>query len=298
VKPATSDLRADLALVGITFIWGSTFVVVKQALDDISPILFLSLRFLVATIVLSAVFLASRQMREARGGFRAGAIAGTFLFAGYAFQTVGLQFTTAPKSAFLTALSIAMVPLLSAAVYKNRPQAVELAGVLLATVGMACMTLEGAQLRISRGDFLTLLCAVAFAGHIVVVGHYTRIVSFQALSLGQVGMAAVLAAAMVGWAEPIVLRWSSRVVVAIAVTGVLATALAFSVQAWAQKKISATRAALIFSLEPVFAWGSTYLKEAETVRAETVAGAVLILAGILLVELKPFHSSTHPSQQV
>ena len=241
--------RAEMALVLNTLIWGSTFVVVKDALRDVSPLLFLALRFTVAVLVLMVLFRGAwSHPRKARAALRGGIVCGVFLFAGYAFQTIGLQFTTAPKSAFLTGLATAAVPLLAALVYKVRPRAAELAGVALAVTGMGLMTLQGASpLSMGRGDLLTVCCAVAFAAHIVSLGHYSPEVSFEVLSVTQVATSAVLALSMFWWAETPALSWRPAVWVAIVVTGVLATALAFSIQAWAQQYTTATRTALIFT---------------------------------------------------
>lgn len=295
-KTRPSAWRADLALVFVTFIWGATFVVVKEALNDASTLVFLALRFTLATLALGLVFrpLPSKFARPARL-LKGGILAGTFLFAGYAFQTFGLKYTTASKSAFITGLSIVFVPLIAAAVERKVPRPAEWIGIAVATTGMGLMTLQGQSLSISFGDMLTLGCAIAFAVHILVVGHFAPRIGFQALTLTQIATAAALSVATFSWAEPPVLRMSVSVVIAIMVTGLLATALAFSVQAWAQQYTTPIHTALIFSVEPVFAWGTSFLLSGELLSSRATAGAVLILLGILLVELKPFSSRGHPS---
>jgi drug/metabolite transporter (DMT)-like permease len=290
--------RAELALAGNTVVWGATFVLVKQALADVTPLLFLALRFSLAAIALASIFhrKAAVEIRQP-GAARMGAVlAGGFLFCGYVFQTFGLRLTTAPKSAFITGLSIATVPLLAALVYRIRPRFAELAGISLAIVGLGLMTLEGESLAVGRGDLLTLACAIAFAAHIVTVGHYSKRVSFELLSVVQVAVAAALSLATFWWFEPPVIRWSAGVIVAVAVTALLATALAFTVQAWAQQYTTSTRTALIYALEPVFAWVTSFVWSGETLSRRAACGAGLILAGILLVELKPIRSETHPSK--
>jgi drug/metabolite transporter (DMT)-like permease len=287
--------QADLALTGIALIWGATFVLVKEALASASTLVFLAIRFGVATLALSLVFRGRFGKLHTRGReLRGGVLAGVCLFAGYAFQTFGLRFTTPSKSAFITGLSIVMVPLIASLVYKNAPQVSELAGVVVATVGMGLMTLEGPSLKIALGDSLTLACAVAFALHITVVGQFSAGGSFEALSLTQVATAAALAAATCGWAEPPRAVWTAGLVAALLVTGLLATALAFSVQAWAQQRTTATHTAVIFALEPVFAWVTSYVVSGERLAARAAAGAAMILAGILLVELKPIERGKHP----
>src|SRR2546425_634322 len=169
--------RADLALVFNTLIWGSTFVMIKRALDDASAILYVAIRFLVATLVLAWVFRRRRNFRA--GSARGGVLAGVCLFAGYAFQTTGLKLTSPSKAAFLTGLSVVMVPLLNSIVYRVYPHASEAIGVVVATIGMGLMTWPGSIGGVARGDILVVLCALAFAAHIVVLGHYSKAEPFE-----------------------------------------------------------------------------------------------------------------------
>lgn len=281
--PASSNSRrAELALLAVTLLWGATFVVVKSALRDISPFLFLAARFTLAAIALAAIY--GTKLR--RSALRAGALAGTVLFAAFAFQTEGLALTTPSKSAFITGLTVPMVPLASSLVYRIRPQKSEVVGILIASFGMALMTLPAGKFEMSTGDFLSLLCAIAFALHIVVIGHYSPSVGFESLALVQVTVAAVLgflAAFLIGparfHATP-ALGW------AVLATGLLATALAFTAMAWAQQYATPARAALILALEPAAAWLTSYAVTGEILSNRGKIGAGLILAGVLLVELK------------
>jgi drug/metabolite transporter (DMT)-like permease len=287
---------ADAALIWNTIVWGATFVVVKTALGHITPVLFLALRFSLATVALLALL---RGVWKARWTWRsagAGALTGTFLFSGYLLQTLGLQYTTAPKSAFLTGLTSVMVPLLAMIVYRTRPMLSEAAGIAAATLGMGLMTLEGSVAGISRGDLLTFFCAVAFAAHIVTLGHFSEYVDFEILSVTQIGAAALWSLLLFRWMETPRVEWQPAVVYAILVTALLATALAFTVQAWAQRFTSSTRTALIYMLEPVFAWLTSYFLVGEGLSTRAALGAVLILSGVVLVELKPFNPRLHPSK--
>lgn len=289
--------KAEIALVGNTVIWGASFVIVKGALTGVSPILFVALRFSLAALALVAAFGRRPRCRSVgRREFRAGMLIGALLFLGFFLQTAGLQFTTAPKSAFLTGMSSVAVPLVAALVYRVRPRRSEFLGLLAATAGMSLMTLEGPIGSMNRGDVLTLGCAVAYAGHIVTLGHFCEKMSFEALSVIQVATAAALAGALFWWAEPARITWRPSLVAAILVTGLLSTAWAFTVQAWAQQYTSSARTALIFTLEPVFAWLTSYLFVGEGLSARAAAGAALILGGVLLVETKPLNPRLHPSQ--
>lgn len=290
---AIAKRRAELALAGVTAIWGVTFVVVKRALDDVTPVVFLSLRFTLATIALGILF---RRHRPTAAGWAAGGLAGGLLYLSYVLQTVGLRFTTAPKSAFLTGLAVPAVPFITALVYRSKPRGADIAGALLATAGLGLMSLPGDRLEANVGDLLTLGCAITFAAHIVTVGHFSARVSFESLAWLQMAVAASLSLSTFWWVENPLVNWSFGLCVAVIVTGLFATALAFTVQAWAQQYTTAARAAIIFSLEPVVAWIVSYALTGETLSARGASGALLILAGILLVELKPPQVQQHPSE--
>ena len=287
----TRRSQAELGLLGNAFIWGTTFVVVQGALSHVSTLLFLCMRFGLAGLILLG-FYAGKLKRNA---LLPGMVAGLFLFLGYLFQTAGLKFTTPSKSAFFTSMSIPMVPLLSSLVYRTRTHLIELLGVSVATAGMMLMTLQGTTLRFGKGDALTFLCAIAFALHIVALGHFSGKFDFQTLAVMQIVTAALLSAGSFWWAEPVQLQSHRSVWLAVGITGLFATALAFSVQAWAQQFTSATRTALIYTLEPVFAWGTSWLLLGERLPWTAVLGAILIIAGVLLVELKPTQAVQHPT---
>jgi drug/metabolite transporter (DMT)-like permease len=288
------QLRAELALVGVTVIWGTTFVVVKSALAEVSTLVFLTLRFWIAAAALILIYRGAVRKK----GIGPGVFAGSLLFTAYVFQTMGLELTTPSKSAFLTGLAIPMVPLVSSLVYRLKPRRMEVAGILTATVGMALMTLSPAsdlRFGMSRGDLLSFLCAVTFAIHIVIIGHYSQLNGFQSLAVVQIATAAALGSVFVWFAEPIRFHLTPGVAAAVLVTGLLATALAFTTQAWAQQYTSSTRAALIFTLEPPVAWLTSYALTGEKMANRGKVGAGMILAGILAVELTRANSVTIPT---
>jgi drug/metabolite transporter (DMT)-like permease len=292
VTRSSRHWRAEFALAGITAIWGATFVTVKQALDDVTPVLFLALRFTLATLALAVLF---RGHRPRGSGWRAGMLAGALLYVSYVFQTVGLRFTTPAKSAFVTGLSVPLVPFLASLVYRTRPRVVEIWGAALATAGLALMTLRFDTGEVNRGDLLTFFCALGFAAHIVALGHFSARVSFESLAVAQMAIAAFLSTGTFWWVETPAINWSFGLCVAMIITGLFATALAFTVQAWAQQYTTAARTAIIFALEPVIAWAVSFALTGETLPPAAVAGAALILAGIVLVEVKPTRVQQHPS---
>jgi drug/metabolite transporter (DMT)-like permease len=288
--------RAEAGLLLNTVLWGATFVLVKSALVDISPMLFLALRFSLATVALAALFHAPMRAAFSWKTAAAGALTGTFLFAGFALQTFGLRLTTAPKSAFLTGLTSVMVPLLAAVVYKSKPRISEVAGVLVAVAGLALMTLDGPLGTMQPGDLLTILCAIGFAAHIVTLGHFSEHMRFEVLSVTQVGAAAAWAIVLLLGAEAPRVVWRPAVVWAVLITGLLATAMAFTIQTWAMQYTTSTRTALIYMFEPVVAWITSFWIANVSLSLRAALGAALILLGIVLVELKPLRGALHPSR--
>lgn len=291
-------VRAELALVGVAFVWGATFVLVKEALDDVSPLLFLAIRFTLAGLVLAFAYRRRLSAGPRQGSWwKGGTLAGACLICAYAFQTFGLRLTTPSKSAFLTGMAIVMVPLLSSVVYRSAPRSSEWVGVAVALVGMALMTLQQNDRGVNPGDLLTLAGSLFFSAHILVLGYFAPRDGFERLSVLQIVTAATLAWSTFWWIEESYIRWTPTVLVALGITGLLATAAAFTIQAWAQQRTSPTRTALIFALEPVFAAATSFVVLGEVLAGRATVGAVMILGGVLFVELKPFDRRGHLRHQ-
>jgi len=287
--------RVDLSLVTVALIWGMTFVLVKAALAHISTLLFLTIRFAIAFAALAAIFGRRVQRGRLKQTCRIGALAGACLFTGYILQTAGLRLTTPGKAGFLTGLYIPLVPLIGTAIYRKLPAPDEIVGILMAFFGMALMSFAPGSMQIGAGDFLVVLCTVAYAFHILVLGHFAKHADVPGLTVAQVGTGALIGAASFWWAEPVQAHFPAIVWIALLVTSLLATALAFALQTWAQSHTTPTRTALIFSLEPVFALLVSWMVTGEVLTARAAIGAALILASILLVELKPFSPAAQPS---
>lgn len=269
-------------MLGMAVVWGTSFVVIKGVLADISPVLFLAARFSLAAVVLAGIY-RSKLRRSALG---AGLVAGSLLFTAFVLQTEGLALTTPSKSAFLTGFSIPLVPFINSLVYRVRPKRHEVIGILIASSGMALMTLPAGRPVMSAGDFLSLLCAVTFAFHFVVIAHFSPIVGFETLAVVQVAVAAVLGLVCAFAFGPVRFHPTPALGAAILAMGLLATALAFTTMAWAQQYTTATRTAVILTLEPAVAWFTSYVVMGEVLGFRGKIGAGLIVAGVLLVELK------------
>jgi drug/metabolite transporter (DMT)-like permease len=286
--------KVDGSLVAVTLIWGATFVLVKQALADVSTLLFLTLRFSIAAVALAVIFHKEFRTPNARASLLRGTFAGLFLFGGYVLQTAGLKFTSASKAGFITGLYVPLVPIVGGLIHQKLPQISELVGIAIACAGMFLLTVQRDVLNIGRGDLLVAGCALAFACHIVILGRFAPSSNLGVLTVAQIATGALLGAATFWWVEPVRIVFSGSVWIALAVTSLLATALAFTIQTWAQGWTSPTRTALIFAMEPVFAWITSYLLLGEVLSRRAGLGAALILGGILMVELKPIRFGQHP----
>ena len=289
-----AQARADLALLAVTVVWGTTFVMVKDALAAAGPFTFLAVRFTLAALVMAPLLVAGQQRRAWSGRLTvAGAAVGVALFAGYAFQTVGLQFTTPARAAFITGISVVLVPLISAAVLRRSVGRGAWIGVALAACGLASLSLgpdllAGAPLfqgATAAGDLIVFGCALAFAAHIVLVGEISPRHGTMVLTLAQIATAAVLGALFAAVVEHPTGAQVLAILPPAAFTGVVATVLAFTVQVRAQRFTTATHTALIFSAEPVFGALSAYLLIGETLSPLALAGCGLILAGMLVAQL-------------
>ncbi len=280
------QLSADALLLLVTAIWGGTFVMVKGAVSTYPVFQFLTIRFALASLVLAAVT-RGRVRRLGWRGLAAGALIGLFLFAGYALQTVGLRYTSASKAGLITGLSVVMVPVLQSVVIRRRPAPAVLVGVVLATVGLALLTLgsgAGDGLVLERGDFIVLGCALAFALHLIAVSVFAPQMDALALTLIQVLTVGLLSLALATGEGP----WSAPapgVWLAAAFTGLLATALAFGLQNSVQRFTTPTHTALIFTAEPVFATLFGMLLADETLLPRGIVGGLLILAGTVISEV-------------
>jgi drug/metabolite transporter (DMT)-like permease len=217
---------------------------------------------------------------------RRGLVLGLFLFLGFALQTVGLVSTTPSRSAFITGLYVVLVPVLGLVLFRRVPRVPSVVGVTLAAVGMHYLTgVEvGTDEGLSTGDWLTLGCAVAYAFHILLTERYAPKSGATALVAVQLWVVALLSALCLPFTE-VHVEWTSSLLGAVAVCGLLASALAITVQTWAQARTTAVRAALIYATEPVFAAVYSVALGYETLGTREWVGGSFIVAGVLVAEL-------------
>ncbi|MCA1831906.1 MAG: DMT family transporter [Actinomycetota bacterium] len=272
----------DLALVLITVAWGATFVPVKRAVEVISPMPFLALRFLIAAIAIAAVRPA--QTRAAKridvGG---GIVAGVLLFVSYATQTIALQYASVANVGFITGTYVVMVPVFAALVLRKLPSRAASVAVLLATAGLYLLARPSGS-QFGKGEILTIFTAASFAVQILVIARIAERINLVAFSVVQLLTVAVCAG-LAGIGGHV--AGFSRVIVwgTILLTALVATSFAYFVQAAAQRVVSPTRVALILAMESVFAALFGFWFAGERIGAIGWAGGALILAGVLVGEL-------------
>ncbi len=275
---------SDLALMGVAAFWGGGFVAVKDGLSYITPMFLAAIRFVLAAIFLY-LFLHRKIGKIRWGDLKKGAVVGTILFAAFAAQTVGLQYTTASKQGFLTAVYVILVPFLTWVIFRKKPPVKALLGSIMTIVGIGLISLQG-SLTINRGDLLTLLCALLFAFHIMALDYYTKKMDIYKLSFLQIAVAAVWFVLGAFITEPIPSSISMSAWGSILYLAFFSTFLCFTIQTFAQKYTSSSHAAILLSLESVFAaiLGVIILKE--HMSPSMIMGAVLIFIAILMVEVE------------
>lgn len=283
---------ADISLLLVALVWGATFVMVQNAISFLEPFSFNGVRFFIAAILLGAwlgIFERKQLNQFNRHLFLSGIIMGLWLFIGYAAQTIGLLFTTSSKAGFITGLCVVLVPLFSIFFLKQKPGIGAIIGVIIATAGLYLLTMTNST-SLNIGDGLVFLCAIAFAMQIIITGKYSSSYPSLLLTVVQISTVSVLStvSALIfeDWQQafqPEILL-NRNVLSALIITAVFATALAFLAQTAFQKYTTATRVALIFAMEPVFAAVTAYYWADERLTISAVFGCLFIFTGMILAE--------------
>ncbi len=283
--------KAHFALLVCSFFWGVTFVVVKDALADISVFAYLTARFLLGSLPM--IWIYRKDLRKlTREEAWAGIQVGLFMAGGYAFQTAGIARTTPSKAAFITGLSVVLVPVFLAAFWRRKIGAWAWGGAAASFLGLYFLTVpvEG-FVHLNRGDVLVMGCAVLYALQIIYIARYTGKYSLGALSCLQVILTGLLAAVAVPifnatGVEHFFVRFTFQMEFGVLVTAIFTTALAYPLLVWGQRHTTATNTALILTSEPVFAALTSFLVLHERLGGRALAGAALILGGICIAEWK------------
>jgi len=284
---------ADLSLLLVTLIWGTTFLLVQNAIDFLPPFAFNGIRFFIAALLLILCLLmwGNKQLKQLNIKLIAsGMLIGFWLFLGYVTQTIGLLYITTSKAGFITGLSVVLVPLFSMFLLKQFPSMNGVFGVLTATIGLFLLTMTDVS-SLNIGDGYVFICAISFAMHIILTGKFSSKYPTLLLTVIQITTVAILSMGssfiFEDWKKSLRsdILFSQDVIIGLVITSVFATAIAFFIQTNFQKYTSATRVALIFAMEPVFAAIAGYFWAHERLSLSALLGCCLIFLGMIFAEL-------------
>lgn len=289
---ASIENRAVAALVGASFLFGATFVVVKSALETIEPLSFISWRFLIGALLLAIL-----ALPRGKAVWRHGTFAGLALFAGYALQTLGLESTPAGNSALITGLYVVITPFLAALFSRRAPSVWVVGGAGAAFIGVTLLTgFDGLSLDI--GELLTVGCALGFATHIVLLARYAHrhpVVPFTTVQLAVTAVLSVISSFALESGPGIPARsvWG-----AIALTSIGVTVGAFLLQIWSQTVVGAATTAIVLSAEPAFGVATAWVVLGERLSLRGWIGAGLIVAAIFLVVIRQRDETSRQAEAV
>ncbi len=278
------SILADMSLLLVAIVWGGGFVAVKDALNTIAPFYIVAIRFIIATLLLCIVFWKKIKIITKKD-IKAGFIVGIFLFGGFATQTVGLQYTTPGKQAFLTATYVVIVPFLSWVINQKRPDGYSIIAAFITLIGIGMLSLEN-SLNIGLGDSLTLLCAVLFAAQIVAISFFTSDIDPVVLTIIQLAVCALFSTAVAVIFEPVPREMGIQGIMSILYLGLFSTMLALIIQNVAQKYTTETHAAIILSLESLFGCLLSVILLGELFTSKMILGSIFIFIAVITSETK------------
>ncbi|EOS26788.1 hypothetical protein C806_00379 [Lachnospiraceae bacterium 3-1] len=274
---------AIAGLITVTVIWGGGFVASDMALESLRPFQIMAIRFLLASVLMGAA-----SIRELKGidfkEIRAGILMGIALFVGFAFQIVGLQYTTPSKNAFLTALNVVMVPFIAFVILKKKISMKSILGAVMAIVGVGLLSLEK-NLSLGIGDGLTLICAVGFAFQIFFTSEFVKKYRAVVLNFVQMLTAVLLSFASLFLFQETEFHITTKGWLSVVYLGIVSTALCYLLQTASQKYVDETKAAIILSMESVFGTMFSILILHEQVTVRMICGCVIILAAVIVSNL-------------
>ncbi|XMB85248.1 DMT family transporter [Mycoplasmatota bacterium WC44] len=283
-----NKLVAKISLIIVAIIWGSGFVAAQLALDSgITPFYMMTFRFSIAAILLFIIFYRTLK-NEVKSHLKPGVILGMFMFLAFAFQTVGLQYTTPAKNAFLTSTNVIIAPFLFWIIIRKKPDIYTFIGSVFVLVGIGFISIDPVNLSISIGDFYTLICAVLFACHIVYIGYYSQERNLNPITLVflQMSTSSILSIICAISFESFVFDITIISVGSVFYLGLFSTLIAFLLQNTAQKYVVSTTAAIILSTEAVFGAFFSVLLLGEMLTASIIIGGTLVFIAIIITETK------------
>jgi drug/metabolite transporter (DMT)-like permease len=282
-KPLTK-FQADLGLLSATVFWGSTFILSKLILEQISLISYLAMRLSLAAVVMIFISFPFRKQFNFTV-LRNGIILGIFLFLSYFFQMWGLKYTSAINAGFITGMHVVLVPIFSTLLFKDRPKIASIIGVLFAAIGLFLFSKEGFY-SLNKGDILVLLCAIVVTFHVIFTGRFAPKSNIYLLTSVQLTTIALLSIFLIPFENPMIIITNWKVNTVIIYLALFGTVYTFLIQTSMQRFTTATRTALVFTMEPVFAALFAYIIAGETLQTSGWIGAGLILSGMLIAEIE------------
>ena len=278
--------KGELGLALTAFIWGSGFIGVSISLSGgLTPLQILTIRFFIGAILLGVIFFKEIKNNITKEAVKAGCIIGVFLFVAFAFQTVGMAYTTASKNAFLTAVNVVIVPFIGFILYKRPLDKYGIVSSIIAILGIGILSLE-ADFSINFGDFLTIICAVGFAFHIFFTGEFVKKHNGIVLTVVKFSVAAVLSLILQVLFKETHINAEMSSIVGVLYLGVFSTTVAFLLQTLCQKEVSETKAAIILALESVFGSILSVIILHEVLTFRMVVGCLVIFMAIIISETK------------
>ena len=271
---------AIAGLIAVTIIWGGGFTASDIALETLLPFQIMTIRFFLAAVLMGSMSIKKLKGIQ-KGEVKAGILMGGALFLGFAFQIIGLQYTTVSKNAFLTATNVVLVPFIVYVIYRKRVKPGEIAGAALAIIGVGVLTLEK-NLTLGLGDGLTLICAAGFAFQIFLTGEFVQKYRPAALNLIQMCTAFVLSAGGLVLSGQLNFAVSGRSMWSVAYLGVVSTAVTYLLQTTCQRYVDETKSAVILSLESVFGTLFSVWLLGEHVNVRMLGGCVIILTAVII----------------
>jgi len=291
-----TKFKGELILLIVTLLWSATFVIVKESLADISSMLFIGLRFLIAGVILLPIVLRKRLDWKDVNYYPAILLA-IILFAGFAVQTVGLKHTSATKSAFLTGSSVAMIPFVQMIIERKKPKTGSVVGVLVVLIGIMFLSagesittlINDIITNFNFGDFLTLICALLFATYVVYLDMLSQRYNFWMLLILQIGVSTILAFlfalifSVVGF-EELRIEITPQLSFGVLYTSIFATLITTTLMTKYQNLVSPTKAGIVYSFEPIFAAIIAFVFISEKFTSLGLFGAGLIFLGLIISE--------------
>lgn len=287
------------ALILVTVIWGGGFVASDMALESMKPFQIMMVRFLLASVLMGVISWGQRKgeekLKDRSGAIKAGVLMGVTLFMGFAFQIIGLQYTTPSKNAFLTALNVVIVPFIAFVILKKKIGANGIIGAVMSVLGVGLLSLNG-NFTVSLGDGLTLLCAVGFAFQIFFTSEFVKKYPASVLNMVQMFTAFVLSAISLVIFGENDFQVTTQGWLSVLYLGVVSTTICYLLQTACQKYIDETKAAIILSMESVFGTIFSIMILHEVVTVRMVIGCAVILAAVIISNMSETSEETEDKE--